>query len=317
MNKYKFWKKIYHSINLFIGFLYYLITKKNRENFYQSLIFMFCVTQGRICDYYSLVISILKPRKVTKNFSSSLFPEINQGCINDIVSDLRKNGYSVFPLRVPDSILCHFDKFSTENLCCTRPSGQLKIIHEMKFDPQNVSSPRYDYDPQKLIEDDCIKRFVFDPLWKEIASKYMNTEPIMDYVAMWWQTSYGEADDNSAQKFHFDLDRLKWLKFFVYLNNVDEKNGPHAFIKGTHIPGNIPSFFLEKGYVRLEDEEIFRYYDGNQIKEFCSNRGTIIIEDTKGLHKGKKALNGQRLTFNLQYCNSYFGTPNVKKLEIK
>ena len=39
-----------------------------------------------------------------------------------------------------------------------------------------------------------------------------------------------KVDEHAAQMFHFDMDRPKWLKFFIYINDVNEKNGPHFFI---------------------------------------------------------------------------------------
>ena len=45
-----------------------------------------------------------------------------------------------------------------------------------------------------------------------------------------------KADSEAAQMFHFDLDRIKWLKFFIYLTDVKINSGPHVYVSGTHKP---------------------------------------------------------------------------------
>ena len=51
---------------------------------------------------------------------------------------------------------------------------------------------------------------------------------------MWWSSKSNFNDPKSAQEFHFDLDSIKWLKFFIYLTDVEANTGPHIYVKGTH-----------------------------------------------------------------------------------
>ena len=46
------------------------------------------------------------------------------------------------------------------------------------------------------------------------------------------------------------------------------------------------------GYNRLEDEAVNKIYNNN-VKKF-NNKKTLIIEDTRGLHKGDVVKNGYR-----------------------
>jgi hypothetical protein len=88
---------------------------------------------------------------------------------------------------------------------------------------------------------------------------------------------------------------------------VGPANGPHTFVAGSHKTGGIPSDLLQKGYVRLMDEEVASAFEKNKIIEFSAPRGTIIAEDTRGLHKGKHVESGDRLMFQMQFSNSLFG----------
>ena len=55
-----------------------------------------------------------------------------------------------------------------------------------------------------------------------------------------------------AQLYHFDLDRPKWLKFFIYLNDVENiSHGPHLFIEKTHKLFSKPYKILIKRYQRI------------------------------------------------------------------
>ena len=57
---------------------------------------------------------------------------------------------------------------------------------------------------------------------------------------------------NKAQLYHFDLDRPKWLKFFIYLNDVENlDHGPHSYIKNTHKVFAKPYKILIKRYQRI------------------------------------------------------------------
>jgi hypothetical protein len=127
-------------------------------------------------------------------------------------------------------------------------------------------------------------------------------------VAMWWSAAMASGPDKQAAQFwHFDMDRIKWLKFFIYLTDVDSDSGPHSFVEGSHRRGGIPDGLLQKGYSRLTDMEVETQYQKNRFIEFAAPRGTILAEDTRGLHKGKHVFKGDRLMLQIQYSNSLFG----------
>jgi ectoine hydroxylase-related dioxygenase (phytanoyl-CoA dioxygenase family) len=146
-----------------------------------------------------------------------------------------------------------------------------------------------------------------------VAQEYLGSKPVLDVLGMWWHTNFSDKPDSeAAQFFHFDMDRPKWLKFFIYLTDVEATNGPHIFVAGSHRSEGIPSSMLKKGYARLTDEEVEKYYDKKNIIEFTAPKGTIIAEDTRGLHKGKHVEKGARLMLQIQFSNTLFGTTYTK-----
>ncbi len=57
---------------------------------------------------------------------------------------------------------------------------------------------------------------------------------------------------------------------------------------------------------RILDEEM-RGFQQEDFKEIVGKRGTIIAVDTRGLHKGKPLVTGDRLILQYEFTNSLFG----------
>ena len=118
--------------------------------------------------------------------------------------------------------------------------------------------------------------------------------------------------DKAALKFHFDLDSMgKWIKSFVFLNDVDEYNGPHVFVEGSHF--NLKKEFHKDG--RFENEYVEQFYPGS-VKKFTAKAGDILLVNTIGLHRGSSLLKGNRDLVEATICNTAFGKPYNKSDEI-
>jgi ectoine hydroxylase-related dioxygenase (phytanoyl-CoA dioxygenase family) len=179
---------------------------------------------------------------------------------------------------------------------------------ETKFSRENPLSIRFDYDSQNLINEDLVQRILADTSILKFAQDYLKAAPILDLVTMWWHTSFSKSPDKeAAQWFHFDMERTKWVKFFFYITDVDENSGPHVFIPKSHSVDGIPNDLRSRGYVRLSDEDVIPFYPEEKWKQFTGKRGTLIVEDTRGLHKGKHVVKGDRLLFQLEFTSSEFG----------
>ena len=119
-----------------------------------------------------------------------------------------------------------------------------------------------------------------------IAKGYLNknnlTCKIECYISNPFKTDQEEMKKH-AQFYHYDCDFKKFLKIFIYLNDVDIKSGPHAYIQKTHKK----KFFKHILAERINDEEAIKYYGNENKKIFTKDEGSVIIEDTFGLHKGE------------------------------
>jgi hypothetical protein len=176
------------------------------------------------------------------------------------------------------------------------------------YDRNRPLGVRYDFREQDLIDHPDVQQLMSDLSLLAVAQEYLGSAPVLDIVAMWWHTAFSaSADKAAAQLYHFDMDRVKWLKFFFYLTDVTPETGPHCFVAGSHRRGKTPRALLKKGYARLTDGEVRSFFNDADLIEFTGPKGTIIAEDTRGLHKGKHVTRGHRLMFELEFTNSLFG----------
>ncbi|NJJ60291.1 phytanoyl-CoA dioxygenase family protein [Pseudomonas sp. B14(2022)] len=162
------------------------------------------------------------------------------------------------PLYPPAS--CHTASFSTEDI--------LRSPHALKW-----------------ANDDRVLR---------IVEAELGVKATLSNISTWWSIP-GHDTPQAAESFHRDVDDLRFIKLFVYLTDVDDESGPHAFI---------PKSQKHMGYRtirRYSDEEIKNEFGDTGIKYFTGTKGTAFLENTFGLHKGQIPKKKRRLLFQAQY----------------
>jgi ectoine hydroxylase-related dioxygenase (phytanoyl-CoA dioxygenase family) len=296
---------------LMVGGIQHALTGRTPGTSYRSLISLFCSTGGRSSDALSRFVSIVRPPYRTRDVDGVL-GHLDRDRLSAIRSDLDENGYHVFDARLPGAVCDKLVAFSRTARCQVRSpaeSGQVaKDIIVDTYDPSQLIGTRYDFLTQDLVDNPDVQQIMADATLLAVAQTYLRSRPILDVLGMWWSAAFSDRPDaEAAQHFHFDMDRIKWLKFFIYLTDVTPENGPHCFVAGSHRTGGIPQSLLAKGYSRLTDDEVSAVYSRDRFIEFAAPRGTIIAEDTRGLHKGKNLERGDRLVLQVQFSNSLFG----------
>ena len=183
---------------------------------------------------------------------------------------------------------------------------------------------KYSYSRAKLIESKVIRKILQNNNYLFIAYNYFKNRPYFSNIDMWWSTARGkkptiksETTNKSAHFFHFDLDRPKWLKLFIYLSDVDNESGPHEYVEGSHNVYSKPKKILSKGYTRISSNEIKKFYKKNKIKKILGKKGTMFIADTSSFHRGIPPQKKNRLILVIEYSNSLFGAKNEIKIKNK
>lgn len=147
-----------------------------------------------------------------------------------------------------------------------------------------------------------------------IIERYLGTVPIILGYRAWWSFA-NEQLPTDAQRFHRDGDDFRFCKLFIYLTDVNEENGPHAYMEGTHDfeeivrlrqswQGGTTEF--DDWYLRAlrkTDSQVKRVFGADPVL-MTGTVGTSFIVDTSGIHKGKLPEKGERLVCQVLYSVS-------------
>jgi hypothetical protein len=287
---------------------------------YSSLRELYCRTNGRFNDLVAFLIGLLNPPDSIGNHPG-LLGTPDELEISKVVRDLRTRGYHVFNRKLPEDLckeLVTFGKTATarpligfsDQSSASRPKRD-EWGQPVVFSGGNAGYVAYHFDPQKIMETQAAQKIVSDPWLLKIAQGYLRCKPVHTQVALWWSTAACKPSSEAAQLYHFDMDWIKFLKFFVYLTDVTQDTGPHCYVAGSHI--RKPKALLRDG--RFSDEEIERRYSRTEFVEIIGSKGTIFVADTRGFHKGKPLLTGSRLVFQVEFAVNLFGQ-NYRAIEL-
>ena len=106
-----------------------------------------------------------------------------------------------------------------------------------------------------------------------------------------------DQQPKSTQLFHCDKNSINFIKFFIYLNDVDESGGPLTYVKGSN--NKKPHNHSTKH--RWSEKEIVDLYGEESICYLTAAAGDLLIANTTGFHKGTKPVNKQRIMLTLNY----------------
>jgi len=281
------------------------------DDAYQSLINLHCRTQGFSSDFFAWLLRIRqRPLKLADN--NGVLGQLAQPEIERIVGEVQQNGYYVFPQLLAAETCERLVEFALTRNCEPSPAP-LSPRPPGPYDRDRPMAETYRFAEQTLLDNTEVQELISDHSILALAQSYLGTPPILDIVTMWWSTAMSQvASEQAAQLYHFDMDRVKWLKIFFYLTDVTLDNGPHCFVAKSHKRRNQPYHLLKRGYVRIPDEDINACYARDDIKEITGPRGTIFVADTRAFHKGKPVKSGDRLLLQFEFCTSLFGGAYTK-----
>ena len=301
-------KSLYQFIYFIYDLIFYRLKKKNSEHSYQFLIKLFCLFGGNILGFINFFLRYKKDNYINK------YP-INQNLNIDIPFGeldllLKEKGYFLKEKALNDDTVNNLVT-KLKLLKGKYISDHYKSLNEEILDLKAIKAVKFAYFKNDLINIREIQELALSKELLLIAQNYLGSLPILDIIECWWSFppsgSSIKSDDTAAQMWHFDMDRTKWVKVFFYLTDCQINNGPHVFIEKSHKNNEIPFSIRKKGYSRVEDDLIFKNFPFERIKTITGKKGSLIAEDTRGLHKGQTVKEGSRLVLQFQYSSSLFG----------
>ena len=289
------------------GLAYYGLRHQTPERSYRGMVRLFCRTGGISNDLISRGVSALRPPEELPS-QSGVLGSLSDAKREEIRDRLDRDGYYVFDQRLPDAVCDGLLELSLRTPSVAQGANGADRDALLVIDRIAPRAVRYELKTEDLVADRDVQGLMADWSLLTIAQDYLRAAPILDIVAMWWHTAFQDNPDaRAAQFYHFDMDRPRWLKFFFYLTDVGPDNGPHCFIRGSHRTKGIADDLRARGYARLNDDDVARHYEPTDHVRFTGRKGTIIAEDTRGLHKGQHVEHGDRLVFQLEMTNTLFG----------
>tara|TARA_R110002074_G_scaffold386746_1_gene568583 strand:- start:7343 stop:8380 length:1038 start_codon:yes stop_codon:yes gene_type:complete len=192
---------------------------------------------------------------------------------------------------------------------CTRLVDRMKTIQFKEKTTNNIvkyGQPKETYTSNSawcvshadVVNIPEVQELIGDGKLLSVIQEYLGTKPILTQTNLWFTHNVNTDFSTNAQLFHRDFDHERWLKVFVYLSDVTRLNGPHCFVRHSHREvGSVG----RGAYTRESDDTILRHYPKEHVVMHEGRKGTVIIEDTRGYHKGLPVIDGERIMLQLEY----------------
>ena len=294
---------------LLAGAVVHWIRGRTPKPSHLAIVALFMDSGGRANDFLaSAVAAFHPPYKLPP--ANGVLGSLGDADLARIETQLDRDGYYVFENALSPEFCDNVVRQSLEldYLIMGDEAASRGAPQTGRFDRSRPQAPQYGATRDDTTDIPEVQQLISDPSIIAVAQNYLKSKPIFTGIYMGWSAAVKDTpDQNAAQEFHWDMERIKWLRFFIYLTDVGPENGPHCFIRGTHRAGAIPKDLLELGYVRHRDGTIIQRYGSDNYREFTGRRGTIIAEDSRGFHKAKMPTSGDRLLLAFEVSNTTFG----------
>lgn len=231
-----------------------------------------------------------------------------------IVEKLNQDGFAVVKgafdpsilLRIKEELERHLDKGS----CLTRISRDSSRIDGDRGAPttyldQSEVAQGQSYFRQHtnyvsvarpLINCPSTVAAAFDERLIDIAAGYLNCIPSLGGINL-RKSFVNDLPEFDTLYFHSDENSPKFIKFFFYLNEVDEDGGPFCYVRGS----NRRKFSGWTSKYRWSFDEIAARYGADKIVNLTGTVGDLIMADTTGFHRGTKVRSHDRSMLTVDY----------------
>ncbi|MBW4673189.1 MAG: phytanoyl-CoA dioxygenase family protein [Desmonostoc geniculatum HA4340-LM1] len=252
-----------------------------------------------------MIYFLKRSAKLDFNQSNSCFTDVN---VDEVVNHLKTEGLHL-GIHLPEDIVKEIIEFAHSTACYGNRKPDMGFHYHQKEQAQTKSGKQFiigSYFNTALF---CpaIKKLQNDPKLLAIAAAFLDAEPIHQGNLMWWsfsgQTTFYQQSQ-AAQLFHYDIDDYRFLKFFFYLTDVDDRSGPHVCVRGSHKKKKWSHLWLRK---RETDQDIIDYYGSESLVKICGKAGFGFVEDPLSFHKGITPSHQDRLILQIEFARTDYG----------
>ena len=206
------------------------------------------------------------------------FDLLNKNIYSQI--ELRKNGFAV----IEDFLSSEECSFHIDNIENLIQENQFSWADKEKSDFRIFG---YENFTEKQTN-------IFDSLDKKYLS-YISPYKLKSTL-MANKTTFKPGNTGSGGGWHRDSLNRRQLKFMIYLTDVENDNGAFEYLKNSHALSSklITNHFLYRK-VRYSDLEISEFSTKWEKFTITGKKGTCVVFDSSGLHRGSPLKKGYRL----------------------
>jgi hypothetical protein len=239
--------------------------------------------------------------KIKYSFTKPTLDDNQQG----ILEDLKENGLTFFPLHhlLEPHEITELEKSIMEFKNNKDVQEKREGFYNLSEIVEGNNRKEYLIMAKKIYPDFKdrlpLKNMLNKSFLTDIASSYFKQKCKLTY-ADYWYTLKSKSDDKAvySQNWHADPEGDKILKVFIYFNDVDSNGGALQYIKGSQQGGknyHIMSSAKRNTSFYPTDDFIAKFFEENDITNASAPKGTVVLADTRGLHRGGKCISIERL----------------------
>ena len=222
-----------------------------------------------------------------------------------IISDLKVDGVST-RFRLAERDVEEIYAFAIATRCKTRiPPIQSFLPLEFEIANQarhhDVLAAYYFSEVERCPVIGALER---DPMMLEVANAFIGGTPYHIRTRLWWSFPGKRICDEdlhatAQDRYHFDLNGFRTLKFFYYVTDVDQNTGPHTFIAGSHVHRKARHQYTFM--VGHDEEDLRKIYPNQHFRTVTGPAGTGFAEDPFIFHAGRVCRDKARLLLEIEY----------------
>jgi hypothetical protein len=228
------------------------------------------------------VINLVEPQQGMRRHDGS-YPSNRAG----IMTSLKTAGIALLPSLAPKQI-AEMNEYLSDKPLVLR--DDTRSVRE-RVPPGTTIA---DYPLETVLRCPHVLEIANIPENIQIASEYLGCLPTISTIGIRWSFPGGEPQA-TTQNFHRDMEDWRFLKFFLYLTDVDPDSGPHLFVRGSHRDAG-SMFFRPIGTDYIE-----KMFGADALEQVFGPRGTAFLADTRGIHAGPIPKQRPRLMLEVGY----------------
>jgi ectoine hydroxylase-related dioxygenase (phytanoyl-CoA dioxygenase family) len=203
---------------------------------------------------------------------------------------LKKNGFIVI------------ENFYTTEICeeIKKEIDQIILKYGDKLEIDNEGADHRVWGAERVSA--IIKKFHDDKLLQEIAEAYTKT-PIVNHMTLAAKLIYKSSNKGSGGGWHRDSAHEQQFKSILYLSDVTIDNGPYQYLSRSHKLRNVLRSFKYEKEKRFRSGDLDKFVNEYRIpiETITAKAGTLILTDTRGIHRGMPIEKGERYALTNYY----------------